>query len=170
MLRKYRKFPCQSAVHILWEKLVRKTYNSSHSVQKPDKDCPFGQIRAFAANPFPISLPGLYSSRSCDTVCITRKGAYIVADDCSTKTAALIARVAYVSLRRWLADGSFEEWLKENNRPPLTSVILDNGNKIRRFSIRNRVDLIAFRDRDGGYSAVRGRAAGRRERAKKALR
>jgi hypothetical protein len=93
-----------------------------------------------------------------------------VADDCSTKVAAKIARVAYVSLRRWLADGSFEEWLKENNRPPLTSVILDNGNKIRRFSIRNRVDLIAFRDRDGGYSAARGRAAGRRERAKKALR
>jgi hypothetical protein len=91
-------------------------------------------------------------------------------DDCSTKTAAKIARVGYVTLRRWLADGSFEEWLKENNCPPLASVTLDSGNKIRRFSIRNRVDLIAFRDRDGGYSAARGRAAVRRERAKKALR
>jgi hypothetical protein len=67
-------------------------------------------------------------------------------DHCSTEMAANIARISYITLRRWLASGDFQAWLKKEGKPPLEYTSLANGKRIWTFSIANRRDLIAYRD------------------------
>ena len=85
----------------------------------------------------------------------------------STEMAARTARVSYITLRRWLASGDFQNWLADERKEPLTSVKLSNGKHVWQFSIQNRRDLIEYRDlperRQRGATG-RPRAEVRRER------
>ena len=84
-------------------------------------------------------------------------------DECSTETAARVARISYVTLRRWVASGAFQEYLRRERRPALGQVVL-SGRSLWRWSIENRNDLIHYRDLY--YAAGRGHAPSNRQEAK----
>jgi hypothetical protein len=64
----------------------------------------------------------------------------------STEQAASLARISYVTLRRWLASGDFQAWLEEEGRRPLTSIELSNGKRIWQFGNQDRAALLEYRD------------------------
>jgi hypothetical protein len=83
----------------------------------------------------------------------------------STERTAKLARISYVTLRRWLARGDFQGWLKASDRVPLGVFDLGNGKRIWRFSNGNRIDLYEYRDLF--YQTGRGQAARLREEVKR---
>lgn len=55
----------------------------------------------------------------------------------STEAAANLARISYITLRRWLARGDFQQWLKDQGKPELACTELANGKRIWRFTSAN---------------------------------
>lgn len=83
----------------------------------------------------------------------------------STSEAAEHIGVSYITLRRWLADGSFQSWLASEKKPPLESIELSNGKHVWQFNNRNRADLRDYRDLpERRQRGATGRPEARREK------
>jgi hypothetical protein len=55
----------------------------------------------------------------------------------STEKAAYLARISYITLRRWLAKGDFQQWLKDQGKQELACTQLSNGKRIWQFTSAN---------------------------------
>jgi hypothetical protein len=83
----------------------------------------------------------------------------------STQEAAESARISYITLRRWLASGDFQNWLTAEKKPPLRFTELSNGKRVWQFNNRNRADLREYRDLpERRQRGATGRPEAKRER------